>query len=86
LPDFSWYSIPKRKKTIPTKHSIIKWPQNIPNGRKIHQMAFKITSIFHCMTLENLPKFWFENMPSGNPTKMGKNIPNDYKIDQTGIK
>jgi hypothetical protein len=45
------------------------WQQNIPNGRKIDQMAIKYTNIFHCKTLQNLKTwdFWFENMPSGNP-------------------
>jgi hypothetical protein len=49
LPDFSWYKIPKREKYI-------KWLQNVPNGRKIDQMAIKYTNIFHCKTLQNLPK------------------------------
>jgi hypothetical protein len=53
-----------------------KWPQNIlkghkiqQNGNKIQQMAGKCTNIFHCKSLQNLPKlcFWFEHMPSGNP-------------------
>jgi hypothetical protein len=35
------------------------WPQNIPNGRKIHQMAVNYTNIFHCKTLQNLPKLGF---------------------------
>jgi hypothetical protein len=59
LPDFSWYSIPKRWKYT-------KWPQNIPkchkiyqNVRKIYQMSIKFTSIFHCKTLKNLPKVGF---------------------------
>jgi hypothetical protein len=35
---------------------------------KIDQMAIKYTKIFHCKTLQNLPKlgFLFENTPSGN--------------------
>jgi hypothetical protein len=39
----------------------IKWLQNIPNGRNIDQLAIKYTNIFHCKTLQNLPKmgFWF---------------------------
>jgi hypothetical protein len=30
--------------------------ENIPNGHKIDQMATKYTNIFHCQTLQNLPK------------------------------
>jgi hypothetical protein len=44
-----------------------KWPQNIQNGhtigipnvRIIDQMATKYTNIFHCKTLQNLPKLGF---------------------------
>jgi hypothetical protein len=36
-----------------------KVPQNMPNGSKIDQMAMKYTSIFHCQTLQNLPKLGF---------------------------
>jgi hypothetical protein len=37
-----------------------KWPQNIPNGRKIDQMAKNVhTNNFYCKTLQNLPKFGF---------------------------
>jgi hypothetical protein len=41
----------------------------MPNGRKVDQMAIKYTNIYHCKTLQNLPKlgFWFEKKPSGNP-------------------
>jgi hypothetical protein len=40
LPDLSWYNIPKRgKNKITVKYT--KWPQNIPNGHKIYQMAVK---------------------------------------------
>jgi hypothetical protein len=37
------------------------------NGSKIDQISIKFTNIFHCKTLQNLPFFWFENIPSGNP-------------------
>jgi hypothetical protein len=30
--------------------------RNIPQRGKIYQMAMKYTNIFHCKTLENLPK------------------------------
>jgi hypothetical protein len=37
-----------------------KRPQNIPNGRKIDEMAIKYTNIFfHCKSLQNLPKLIF---------------------------
>jgi hypothetical protein len=50
--------------------------ENIPNvhkiyemGRKIDQMSIKYIYMFHCKTLQNVPKlqFWSENKPSGNP-------------------
>jgi hypothetical protein len=34
-------------------------PQNIPNGRKIDQMAIKYTNIFHRKSFQNLPKLGF---------------------------
>jgi hypothetical protein len=52
---------------------------NIPNGHKVYENALKqalqtynIHNIFHCKTLQNVPKvgfFWFKNiyLPSGNP-------------------
>jgi hypothetical protein len=39
-----------------------KWPQNlqnIPKDCKIDPMAIKYTNIFHCKTLQNLPKLGF---------------------------
>jgi hypothetical protein len=36
-----------------------KWPYNMPIGRKIDQIAIKYTNIFHCETLQNLPKLGF---------------------------
>jgi hypothetical protein len=46
-----------------------KWPQNTPNGHKIHQMATQQTNIFNCRPSEIYPNwdFWLEKMPSGNP-------------------
>jgi hypothetical protein len=56
LPDFSRYNIPKRGKNVPSHRKIYqngrkicipnvtkctKWPQNLPNGRKVDQMAIK---------------------------------------------
>jgi hypothetical protein len=42
---------------ITTKYT--KWPLNISNGRKIDQMVIKYTKIFHCKTIQNLPKLGF---------------------------
>jgi hypothetical protein len=48
-----------------------KWPQNLPNDRKIDQMAIKYVDQY--LTLHDPPKFtlivvfWFEKIPSGNP-------------------
>jgi hypothetical protein len=39
---------------------------NIRNGSKIDQMPLNFTNMFHCKTLQNLLKFWFESIPSGN--------------------
>jgi hypothetical protein len=36
-----------------------KWQENMPNGRKIAQIATKYTNSFHCKTLQNLPKLGF---------------------------
>jgi hypothetical protein len=69
LPDFSWYSIPKRGKVSQTT-------KNIPNGDEIEQLATKqnkwpqnkpIFSVSRpCQMYPNCD-FWSENMPSGNP-------------------
>jgi hypothetical protein len=69
LPDFSWYNKPKRGNIYQIIIKYTKCQQNVPNGRKIDQMAIIYTKIFHCNSLQNLAKvgFWFENMPSGNP-------------------
>jgi hypothetical protein len=47
LPDLSWYKSPKQEKNQP------KWPQNTPNGHKIHQIATKYTK-------------WPQNTPNGH--------------------
>jgi hypothetical protein len=44
---------------IPNDHKNTKWPENISNGRKIDLMVLKYTKIFHCKTLQNLPKMGF---------------------------
>jgi hypothetical protein len=35
-----------------------KWPQNIPKGRKIDQMAIKHTNIFHCKSHPEFTQIW----------------------------
>jgi hypothetical protein len=62
-------------------HKIYQWPQNIPNGHKIYQMATKYTK-------------WSQNIPSGHKiyqmvtkyTKWPQNIPNRHKIYQMTTK
>jgi hypothetical protein len=41
----------------------IKWVQNIPSGRKMHQ---HLPLQYPCKISPNWA-FWFENIPSGNP-------------------
>jgi hypothetical protein len=59
LPDFSWYNIPNRGKIYQITLKYLKWPQHIPNGRKIDHTTIKYTNIFHRKTLQNLPKLGF---------------------------
>jgi hypothetical protein len=46
-----------------------KWPQNIPNGRKMDQMGIYVPTSSIAKTSKIYPNwyFWFENKPSGNP-------------------
>jgi hypothetical protein len=42
--------------------------KNIPNGRKIGQMAKRYIKIFHCESVQKFPKLGFFGLkPSGNP-------------------
>jgi hypothetical protein len=59
LPDFSWFNIPKWEKIYQMTIQYTRWPQNIPDCRKIDQVSIKFTSIFHYKTLQNSPKFGF---------------------------
>jgi hypothetical protein len=59
LPDFSWYSTPKRGKYTKMTTKCKKLPQNIRNGSKIDQISIKFTHTFRCKTLQNLPKLVF---------------------------
>jgi hypothetical protein len=59
LPDFARYNIPKQE-------NYTKWSGNITNGHQNYQMACKIDqtgiqyiNIFHCKTLQKLPKLGF---------------------------
>jgi hypothetical protein len=59
-----------------------KWPQNLPNGHKICDLAvckmgqIAIKNIFHCKTFQNLPKLRFLvwNIPSGNTGQFWKKV------------
>jgi hypothetical protein len=51
---FSWYNIPKRGKIYQCAIQYTSWPQNIPNGSEIDQVAIKI---YQHLPLEEPPKF-----------------------------
>jgi hypothetical protein len=63
LPDFSWYKIPKREKIYQITTSYIYQMSIKYNYIKTVKWTkcpyIKYTNIFHCMTLQNLPKFGF---------------------------
>jgi hypothetical protein len=59
LPDFSVSNMPKLGKYTKLNIKYTKWPQNIPNIRKIYQKAIKYTNIFHCKSLQNWPELLF---------------------------
>jgi hypothetical protein len=44
---------------IPNDNKIYQMAINYFNGRKINQMVIKYTNIFHCKTLQTLPKLGF---------------------------
>jgi hypothetical protein len=69
LPDFSWCNIPRLGKYT-------KWQHNIPKGLKIDPMAVKYT-IFHCKTLQNLPKsrFWVWKYTIWQPCRVRLRFP-----------
>jgi hypothetical protein len=48
LSDCSWCNIPNYVNQI-----------TMANGHKIYQMVVKYTNIFHCKSLQNLPKLWY---------------------------
>jgi hypothetical protein len=65
LPDFSWYSIPKREE-------IYQMAKNISSGRKIdHCQYYMYTNISHCKALQNFTQIAIFGqkigIPSGNP-------------------
>jgi hypothetical protein len=59
LPDFAWYKIPKRGKMYQITTNFTKCPQNRTKDRKMDQVSMKYTIVFHCKTLQNLPKFGY---------------------------
>jgi hypothetical protein len=68
LPDFSWYNLPKWGKSFQMTVKYTKWPQTIPNGSKIDQVAIRCANIFFWKTLRNFPELGFLvwNKSSGN--------------------
>jgi hypothetical protein len=59
LPDFSCYKMPKRGKIYQITTNFTKRPWYIAQDRNMDQVSIKYTIIFHCKTLQNLPKFGF---------------------------
>jgi hypothetical protein len=57
---------------------------NIPNASNIFQKAIKFSNLFHFNALQNLPKLWFENIPSGNPVSVQLHLHNH--VLSTGIR
>jgi hypothetical protein len=55
----SRYMIPKPEKMYQMSTKFTEWSQNIPNIRKIFQMALKYINIFPSKALQNLPKLGF---------------------------
>jgi hypothetical protein len=55
----------------------------ITYGSKIDQINTIFSNIFHCKTLQNLPKlgFLFENIPCGNPGEAGS----DYFVESIAL-
>jgi hypothetical protein len=54
-----------------------KWSQNIPNDRKLFQMAVNYINTFYNLRPSKIyPNldFWFENKKSGNPGFGDKNV------------
>jgi hypothetical protein len=47
----------KTGKNIPNNHKNTQCTLSIPNARKIDRMSIKYTNIFHCRTLQKIPKF-----------------------------
>jgi endo-beta-N-acetylglucosaminidase D len=59
-----------------------KWPENLPNGRKIVHPESSIERISKiCPNWD----FWFENKPSGNPALSQYNVGSTY-VGRNSIK
>jgi hypothetical protein len=56
LPDISWYKTPKQEKIYQITNKIYQIYLSIC---QIDETAIKYTNIFHCKTLQNLPKLGF---------------------------
>jgi hypothetical protein len=63
------------------------WPQNIPDGRKIDQMAIKYTNNFHCKALQNLPKLGFVvcHLATLLPATLNRNRWKKYHLRRNAI-
>jgi hypothetical protein len=59
LPDFSCYKMPKWGKIYQITANLTKCPWYVTQDRNIGQVSIKYTVLFHCKTLQNLPKFGF---------------------------
>jgi hypothetical protein len=59
LPDLCWYKIPTREKIYQITTNYTKCRSNTTKDRKMDQVSIKYTNIFHCKTLQNVPKFGF---------------------------
>jgi hypothetical protein len=59
LPDFSWYTLPKRGNN------------NFKNSHKINQMSIKYSNIFHCKT-QKITKICFFGMKIYHPAILAR--------------
>jgi hypothetical protein len=49
----------QKRENIPNYYKIYQKRKILPDGNQIDQMVIKYTNIFHCKTLQNLPKLVF---------------------------
>jgi hypothetical protein len=68
LPDLSRYNKPKKRKIYQVTNKFQKWPYNLRNG---HYICFLTFSISRPSKIYPNWDFWFENIPSDNPSPGG---------------